>query len=171
MCVLEAIAGRRSIRSYSDKPVREADIITVLKAAMAAPSARNVQPWLFYVVRDREILKNLGDRLPYARMASGAPVAIVVCGDITKGNPREEQKLNWAIDCSAATQNLLLAAHALGLGAVWTGVFPYPDRIEVARDLLDLSEQVVPLCVIPMGYPAEEPGPKEKWDPDKVTWR
>ncbi len=170
ICALDAIRDRCSIRTYLEKAIPEDVILTLLKAAMAAPSSRNKQPWHFYVVRDSEILKKMGEQLPYARMTAQAPLAIVVCGDNTKGNPREEQKLNWAIDCSAATQNLLLAAHSKGLGAVWTAAFPYTERMDVVSKLLNLPENIIPLNVIPMGYPAEKPIPKNKWDPDKVTW-
>ncbi len=171
ICALDAIRDRCSIRAYSGKAVPEESITTLLKAAMAAPSSRNVQPWHFIVVRDKVLLQKMGDRLPYAGMTAEAPLAVVVCGDTKKGNPREEQKMNWAIDCSAATQNLLLAAHSIGLGAVWTAAFPYKERMDVVSKLLNLPDHILPLNVIPIGYPAEPPQPEEKWDPDKVVWK
>lgn len=167
--VLENIHGRTSIRNYTGDPVPDEKIRELLKAAMAAPSSRNIQPWLFYVVKDREKLDRLAEGLPFAKMLGQAQVAIVVCGDTQKGNPNQEQKMNWVMDCSAATQNLLLAAHALGLGAVWTGVYPYEERIYVVRETLEIPEHVIPLNVIPIGYPAENPKPKNKWNPENIV--
>jgi nitroreductase len=162
--VLNAIHSRASVRSYTDKPVPEAQIEKLLKAAMAAPSSRNVQPWRFYVVTDRAVLNQLAEGLPFAKMLDHAPLAIIVAGDTTAGDPKGEQIHNWVMDCSAASQNMLLAAHALGLGAVWTGVYPYQARIDNVRAILNIPEHIIPLNVIPIGYPAEEPKPKEKWD-------
>lgn len=167
--VLENIHGRTSIRNYTDDPVPDEKIRELLRAAMAAPSSRNVQPWLFYIVKDREKLDRLAAGLPYAKMLGHAQLAIVVCGDTGKGSPNEEQKMNWVMDCSAATQNLLLAAHALGLGAVWTGVYPYAERMHVVRETLQIPDHVIPLNVIPIGYPAEYPTPKDKWNPENIV--
>jgi nitroreductase len=166
--VLNAIHARASVRSYTDKPVPEAKIEKLLKAAMAAPSSRNVQPWRFYVVTDRNILDSLAEGLPFAKMLDHAPLAIIVAGDTTAGNPEGEQIHNWVMDCSAASQNLLLAAHALGLGAVWTGVYPYQARIDNVRAILNIPEHIIPLNVIPIGYPEGEHIPKDKWDEGKV---
>ena len=168
--VLNAIHTRTSIRSYTDKPVADAQIEKILKAAMAAPSARNNQPWRFYVVTDRAVLNQLAGGLPFAKMLDHAPLAIIVAGDTTAGDPEGEQIHNWVMDCSAASQNLLLAAHALGLGAVWTGVYPYQTRIDSVRAILNIPEHIIPLNVIPIGYPAEEPQPKDKWDAEKVIF-
>ncbi len=138
---------------------------------MAAPSSRNVQPWRFFVIEDQDLLKALSEQLPTAGMVGHAPLAIVVCGDTTSGNPTDEQRANWIMDCSAATQNLLLAAHAQGLGAVWTGVFPYQERIRVVSQVLELPPHMVPLSLIPIGHPLKESKPKDKWDPQKVYWK
>lgn len=165
---LRTIHERTSIRSFTDEAVPETLIETLLRAAMAAPSSRNVQPWLFYVVEDRALLKRLSEELPSARMLDQAPLAIVVCGDTRKGDPNAEQVHNWVMDCSAATQNLLLAAHSLGLGAVWTGVHPYAERIATVRKALGLPEHIIPLNVVPVGFPATHTHPKDKWDPEKV---
>jgi len=165
---LNVIHNRSSIRHFSEQAVPSEMVETLLRAAMAAPSSRNVQPWLFYVVEDREVLIRLSEELPSARMLAHAPLAIVVCGDIQKGDPNEEQVHNWVMDCSAATQNLLLAAESLGLGTVWTGVHPYADRIATVRNALRLPAHIIPLNVIPVGYPAAHAQPKEKWDPEKV---
>jgi nitroreductase len=167
---LSVIHQRTSIREYSDRLVEAGKVEALLRAAMAAPSSRNVQPWLFYVVQDPEMLATLADGLPTSRMAARAPLAIVVCGDTTRGNPNAEQVHNWIMDCSAATQNLLLAATALELGAVWTGIFPYQERIRVVREVLSLPDHIVPLSLIPIGYPAGEPSPKDKWDPEKIRY-
>lgn len=162
--------NRKSIRHFSDTPVDNDKVNIILKAAMAAPSARNIQPWLFYVITNREIMDRLAAELPYAKMLSSAPIAFVVAGDTQKGNPSEEQWLNWAMDCAAATQNLLLAIEALELGAVWTAVYPYKSRVEVVNKALSLPEHIIPLNVIPAGYPLRIEEPKDKWDPEKVKW-
>ncbi len=171
LIVMDTIHQRSSIRSFTGEPVSDQQVQALLQAAMAAPSSRNVQPWVFYVLTDREMLKHLAEALPFAGMAAQAPLAIVVCGDTQKGQPNGEQVMNWVMDCSAASQNILLAAHAMGLGAVWTGVYPYQARIDVLRDLLHIPDHIVPLNLIPVGHPAEEPQPKNKWDPDKVIRR
>lgn len=124
---------------------------------MAAPSAVNRQPWAFVVVDDRELLRELSGALPFAKMAAHAPLAVVVCGDLSR-NPGASGDW-WVMDASAASENLLLAAHALGLGAVWTGVYPRDERVEAVRRVLGLPADVVPLNLIPVGYPADNPAP------------
>lgn len=165
---IDCILTRTSIRAYEDRPVEEAKVEQLLRAAMAAPSARNEQPWAFVVVRDRATLGAMAERLPYAKMAAEAPLAIVACGD--RGNDPEKPNRWWVQDVSAATENLLLAAHAMGLGAVWTGVYPDSARVEIIRKLLGLPANIVPLNVIPIGYPAESPIPKDKWKPAKIRY-
>lgn len=167
---LKVIHSRSSIRHFTEQPVTAEWVETLLRAGMAAPSSRNVQPWLFYVIEDPKILVKLGEELPSARMLAQAPLAIVVCGDLLKGDPNAEQVHNWVMDCSAATQNILLAAESLGLGAVWTGVHPYAERIALVKEALNLPEHIVPLNVIPVGFPAAHAQPKDKWDPDKVKY-
>ena len=166
--VLNAIHARTSIRSYTAEPVSEEKITRMLKAAMAAPSARNVQPWRFYVVTERAVLDRLAEGLPFAKMLGHAPLAIIVAGDTTAGDPEGEQALNWVMDCSAASQNLLLAAHAMRLGAVWTGVYPYQERIDTVRAILGIPEHIIPLNVIPIGYPDGDHEPKDKWDEGNI---
>jgi nitroreductase len=168
--VLNAIHGRTSIRAYQEQAVPDHMVEQLLRAAMAAPSSRNVQPWEFYVVTKRDVLDSLARDLPFAKMLAGAPLAIVVAGNTEKGSPNEEQVYNWVMDCSAASQNLLLAAHAMGLGAVWTGVWPYRDRVEAVRRHLDIPDHILPLNVIPVGYPEGEQEPKDKWDEGKVRY-
>ena len=165
--VIDNIMTRTSIRAYETKKVEEKKIEVMLRAAMAAPTAINSQPWDFVVVDDSAKLKELADSLPNAKMAAEAPLAIVVCGNMQKAIEGEGRQ-NWIADASAATENLLLAAHSLGLGAVWTGVYPSEHRVSVVRGVLGLPEYVVPLSLIPVGYPAESPKPKDKWKPENV---
>lgn len=165
--VLDAISARTSIRAYQDRPVGADTVELLLRAAMSAPSARNRQPWAFIVVDDKDLLRQLADSLPYAQSAAAAPIAVVVCGVLTESQGATNAGW-WVQDAAAASENLLLAAHAVGLGAVWTGVYSYEDRVRAVRNVLGLPRHVVPLNVIPIGYPAENPAPKQKWDPAKV---
>ncbi|MFO7997641.1 MAG: nitroreductase family protein [Bacteroidales bacterium] len=168
--VLDAIHHRTSIRSYTSREVPAHYVEQMLRAAMAAPSSRNVQPWELFVITDRLALDALAGGLPFAKMLAQAPMAIVVAGNTEKGNPTGEQAYNWVMDCSAATQNLLLTAHTLGLGAVWTGVWPYQDRVDVVRKVLNIPNHIMPLNVIPVGYPDGDHEPKDKWDENKIHW-
>jgi len=162
------IQSRTSIRKFDpSKAVSDEMIEKILKAGMSAPSAMNKQPWEFVVVRDAAKLKALGDALPYSRVGNGAQAAIVVCGDLDNGLPGRGREY-WIQDCSAVSMNILLAAKALGLGAVWTGVYPGEDRVAAVRKILEIPEGFMPLNVIPIGYPAESPAPKDKWNPAKV---
>ena len=166
--VLENIHSRKSVREFTSEPVSDADIQTMLKAAMAAPTAINFQPWRFVVVNEREALDSLADQLPYAKMLKQAPLAIVVCGE-TLWMGGEENPF-WPLDCSAATQNLLLTAEALGLGAVWTAAYPDADRCKAISDALGLPSTVKPLCVVPIGHPAGENQPRDKWKPENIHY-
>lgn len=167
---LKVIHNRKSVRSFTDQAVSKEQIELLLQAGMAAPTAVNRQPWAFYVVTARETLDSLSERLPYAKMLSQAQAAIVVCGDMDKaGNLKD--KAYWVQDCSAATQNILLAAESIGLGAVWTAVFPYDDRSKVVIETLKLPANHIPLNVIPIGYPTGEDKPKDKWKPENVFWK
>ena len=166
--LFETIAARTSIRKFDpSKPVADADIEKILKAGMCAPSAMDRRPWEFIVVRDKAKLAALGSRLPYSRCGNGAQAAIVVCGNLNNGLPGSGKEY-WIHDCSAASMNILLAAKALGLGAVWTGVYPGEDRIAAVRGILAIPDGFMPLNVIPLGAPAENPEPKDKWTPAKV---
>lgn len=158
---IENIMSRKSVRKYLPKPVEKEKVQTLLKAGMAAPSGKDVRPWEFVVVTDRAALDSMAAALPYAKMLTHAPMAIVVCGDTTKSS-------YWYLDCSAATQNILLAAEALELGAVWTAACPYDDRMAVVSRYTALPKHIKPLCVIPVGYPAMPHSPKDKWDESKV---
>lgn len=166
------IMTRSSVRAYTDQPVSEAQIDTLLRAAMAAPTAGNKQPWRFVVISDRAILDSISANFPTMSMMRHAPLAIVVCGD-TEATFQGEGVDYWIQDASAATENLLLAAHAIGLGAVWCGVCPLPDRMKQFSELLHLPASVLPLNCIAIGYPSGEEHPKDKWHPEYIhinTW-
>lgn len=166
---MEAILTRTSVRSYTDKVVETEKIEKLLRAAMAAPTAVNKQPWAFVVVTDRALLDTLSVLLPYGKMLKSASTAIVVCGDLNKALLDINQAY-WVQDCSAASQNILLAAHAMGLGAVWTGVFPREDRVADVRGVLNIPDNLVPLNVIPVGYPTGDSMPKDKWNIENIYY-
>ncbi len=161
---MKAILTRRSIRKYTAQPVSEETIRELLEAAMSAPSAGNQQPWEFVVINDRKILDEIPQVHPYAQMCRQAPVAILVCGDLQ----REAHKGFWVQDCSAATENLLIAVNEKGLGAVWVGVYPREDRVEGLRKLIQLPEHIIPFALIPIGYPAEKKPPGNRFDSARV---
>lgn len=161
---LDIIFKRRSIRSYESRPVEPELLKTLLRAAMSAPSAGNEQPWQFVVITQRELLDRIPDIHPYAQMAKEAQVAVLVCGDLD----REKHQGFWVQDCSAATENLLIAAAGLGLGAVWCGVHPRKDREEGFRSLLALPRRIVPFALIPIGWPSEEKGPSERYESSRI---
>ncbi len=160
MDVTKAILSRRSIRKYSNDPVSDEDVEALLNAAMHAPSAVNERPWHFVVIRDRKTLDAVSRISPTAPMVKYAPVAIAVCAD-TK---LEKFPGLWALDCAAATENILLAATARGLGAVWAAVYPFDARVEGIQKLLKLPARVTPLCVVPVGHPAEIPAPVDRFN-------
>ncbi|HUT32495.1 MAG TPA: nitroreductase family protein [Planctomycetota bacterium] len=168
--VLEFIQKRRSIRQYQKgAEVSDAQVETLLRAAMSAPSAGNQQAWAFIVVRDRARLEAVMTVHPYASMLGTATLAIVVCGDLSS----QQYPGYWVQDCAAATQNLLLAAANLGLGACWCGVHPRPEREEGCRKLFSLPEHVVPFAVIAVGVPAEQKAPADYYDAARIhheTW-
>ncbi len=165
---IECIMTRSSVREYDPEHAVSADTIeTILRAAMAAPTAVNSQPWEFIVVNEREALDSLSAALPRAKMLSTAPLAIVTCGNLGRALQGEGQGF-WIQDVSAATENLLLAAHALGLGAVWTGVYPSQKRVEAVQKHFNLPDSIIPLAVVPMGYPVAPANIKDKWKPEYI---
>ena len=166
--VKENIMSRKSVRKFLDEPVPNDVLESVLKAGMAAPSAMNRQPWAIEVVNDKEILNGLSAMLPYGRLET-APVAIIVCGDMSKTLEGDARDF-WVVDCSMMAENILLAAHAHGLGAVFTGAWPTKERGDKVKEYLGMPENYEVLGVIPMGYPAENPEPKDKWNPDAVHY-
>ena len=167
--VLNNILKRTSVRSYLDKSIEDDKIEKLLRAGMAAPTAVNKQPWHFVVVTDKSLLQKLSKANPYAEMVARAPLAIVVCGDMTKaldGNAREF----WVQDCSAASENILLAATGLGLGSVWTGTYPSEERCAAVSEVLGLPETLIPLNTIVIGYPDGEVTPKDKWQESNISY-
>ncbi len=166
---LKTILARKSVRSYRSEPVPEEKIQMLVRAGMAAPTAVDKRPWEFVVVTDRAVLKQLADALPYAKMADRAAAAIVVGGDVRKQWGGMESDY-WIMDCSAATQNILLAAESMGLGAVWTAVYPEDSRVRAVRQILGIPPHVVPLNVIPVGVPAGREKAKDKYDPKQIHW-
>ncbi|MGP1579088.1 nitroreductase family protein [Porphyromonas endodontalis] len=167
--VLNNILERTSVRSYLDKSVEEEKIEKLLRAGMAAPTAKNKQPWHFVVVTDKSLLQKLSKVNPYAEMVAKAPLAIVVCGDMTKaldGNAREL----WVQDCSAASENILLVATGLGLGAVWTGTYPSEERCAAVSEVLGLPEFLIPLNTIAIGYPDGDVTPNDKWKESNISY-
>ena len=166
---LRVIHQRKSVRTYTDQPVSRDQLLTLVKAAMAAPTAVNKQPWAFVVVTEREKLDQLADVMPYAKMTAQAQAAILVCGDMSRALPGDAQPY-WIQDCSAAVENLLLAAESLGLGAVWTGAYPIEERVSSLRSVVDLPKNIIPLALIPVGYPDGKDQPKDKFDADRIHW-
>lgn len=165
---IENIMTRTSIRQFKAQPVEQDKVDILLKAAMAAPSALNLQPWHFIVINDKETIALLSGKQP-----TNAPLMIAVCGDTDKTMlPDGSTKLPdfWVEDVSAATENLLLAAHALGLGAVWTGVYPAMDRTAEVANVLNCPQNIVPLAVVRVGYPDESPEPKNKYKEENISY-
>ena len=167
--IVENIMTRTSIRQYTDQAISSDTIETLLRAGMAAPTAVNKQPWHFIAVTSKDKLKEMAVNNPNARMLEQAPLAIMVCGDMQKAL-EGEARASWTLDCSAATENILLAAHALGLGAVWTALYLREERAQSTIAALKLPDHIVPLCAIIIGYPAENPEPKDKWNPENVSY-
>lgn len=151
MDAIEAILTRRSVRNYLKKEVKPELLQQLLKAAMHAPSGADEQPWYFLVINEPALLEKIPSIHPYAAMVSQAPVAVLVCGD-----PGLEKHTGmWVQDCAAATQNFLLATHALGLGSVWVGVYPREERMAPLRRLLNIPERIMPFALLPLGYPED----------------
>lgn len=163
---MEAILSRRSIRRYTQENVPEEVIQELLEAGMSAPSSGNQQPWQFIVIDDRKILDEIPKHHPYAQMLMEAPMAIAVCGDLHL----EKNKGMWVQDCSAATENILIAAHAKGLGAVWLGVYPREKRILALRQLLNIPEHVMPLSIVAIGYPREQKPPVNRFKKERIHY-
>jgi len=165
---LKTIFSRKSVRRYTGVAPTLDQLTLLVKAGMAAPTAVNRQPWEFIIVTDAGKLAQLNERLPHAKMITKAGAAIVVLGDKLRQHKGPDTDF-WITDCSAAIQNILLAAEAIGLGAVWTAAYPDPERIAAVREVLGVkAEHLVPLAVIPVGHPTGEDQPKDKWDPSRV---
>ncbi|MDE5745702.1 MAG: nitroreductase family protein [Paramuribaculum sp.] len=166
---IEDIMTRTSVRSYTDRAVEKETVDTLLRAAMAAPTAGNKQPWRFVVIDNRAILDSIGDNFHTMTMAKKAPLAVVMCGDTTETFPGEGRDY-WIQDVSAASENLLLAAHALGLGAVWCGIYPISDRVAQFSQMLGLPDTIIPMACICIGYPEGETVPKDKWKSENIHY-
>ena len=165
---IETILNRRSIRRFTTEPVDHETLILILKAAMAAPTACNSQPWEFILVTEPEALAHIREKLPFARY--NAPAAIVVCGNADIAN-NSAGRDHWVQDCSAATENILLAAAGLGLGAVWIGIYPYPSKIKPIAELLGIPENVTPLSMVYIGQPDEKKPPSDRYNEHRVYWQ
>jgi nitroreductase len=163
---MDAILNRKSIRKYKDIKVSDEIVEGLLKAGMAAPSAGNEQPWEYIVLRDKDIMKKITEVHPYSKMLLNTDVAIVVCGDESK----ELFKGMWVQDCSASTENILLAAEDKGLGAVWLGVYPAAERVEGIKAILNLPAHVIPLSIIPVGYPDEAREPADRFNRERIHY-
>ncbi len=169
--LLSSIFARRSVRQYQAKDVDDALVHDLLEAAMAAPSAVAKDPWVFIVIRDQTMRRRIVEGLPNGRMLADAAVGIVVCGNLTQAH---DGQLSYLLqDCSAAMENLLLAAHLLGLGACWLGVHPRPARLTHLRTLLGIPEPIIPIAIASIGWPAESPQPRTRFRAHAVhqeTW-
>ena len=165
---LTVIHNRKSVRRFTGQPVDRETLTRIVKAGLAAPTAVNMQPWAFVVVTDKAQLAALAAGLPYAKMAEQAGAAIVVCALPEKAF---QKKPEFAIlDASCASENILLAIEALGLGGVWTAAYPEPERMELVRKILGIPAEAIPLNVIPVGYPAGKDQPKDKFKPENIHW-
>jgi nitroreductase len=167
--ILENIHSRKSVRNFTGEPVTKACLLVLMKAGMAAPSARNRQPLAFIAVKERSILDALGEGLPFTKMLFTAGACIIVCGDSTIHLQEGATDL-WHQDAAAATENILLAAEAMGLGAVWSALYPDPVRENHVRKLVKLPLWVNPFSIIPVGHPTGKDLPKNKFNPDKIHW-
>jgi len=175
---LKVILNRKSVRSYTDEPVTKEEILDLLRAGMAAPSALDRRPWAFVVVTKKEMLEKLSRVSPFSGMLKKAKAAIVVCGLPLKSLVlmkivnviSKTSRDYWVQDCSAASENILLAAEAKGLGAVWIGVYPAEEKIEKVREILGIPESVIPLNIISIGRPTGKEKPKNKFDPKNIHW-
>jgi len=160
----DSILSRRSIRAYTSEKVPPETIQKLLEAAMAAPSARHEEPWHFIVISDRKAMDEIPRLHPHAQMLKTAQLAILVCGET-----RLETAPGYcAVDCGNATMNLLHAAHALGLGGVWVGVYPREERMEALRSLLGIPDGVFPFALVPIGHPAEAKGKENRYKQERV---
>ncbi len=161
MTVKEAMLKRRSVRKYTDEKVSEEDIRALMEAAMSGPSAVNKRPWTFYVISNEEKLEELRGAAHYSKIE--APLAIVVCGNLKRALPMKLASF-WVQDCSAATENILLQAVELGLGTVWCGIHPAKMAEKRVAKILNLGDKEVPLNIIWVGHPAEEPEERTQYD-------
>jgi len=166
MDIMNLLLTRRSIRKYSNQDVSEEQVNLLIKAAMYAPSAGNQQPWHFMVLRDKKIFDKIQEFHPYSKMLTGASVAVLICGDMSL----ETKTGYWTIDCSAATENMLIAAHGLGLGACWLGVYPRQERMNGFSVLFTLPEKIMPFSLVSIGFPAENKAVPERFNTSRIHY-
>ncbi|MFB3850479.1 MAG: nitroreductase family protein [Acidobacteriota bacterium] len=164
MDAIECLITRRSVRDFSEKEVEDKEIMEILKCAMFAPSAGNQRPWHFIVIRDKETMSKITQFHPHAAMLKTAKVAIAVIADTTA----EKHQGYWVQDCSACVQNILLSAHALGVGSVWLGIYPREERMKGLSGLLNLPENTIPFAVVAIGYPAKKIEQPERFDKTRI---
>ena len=164
MEVMSAIMERRSVRSFTEQAVTDEQVEQILRAAMNAPSAGNAQPWEFVVIRDKDTLTKVTTINEYAAFAPSAPVAILACGNLGL----EKFKGYWVQDVSAAIENMLLAVQGMGLGAVWTGIYPMQNRVLAFQTLLNMPDEVIPLGLIVVGYAEKMPQPVDRFKPERI---
>lgn len=169
--MVECIMSRASVRKYKPETVSDSIITEVLKAGMAAPTAANQQAWHFVVITDQALKDSITNAFQWTKIVKDCAFAVVVCGDMSRlfDGDRKDGGF-WTLDCSAASENMLLAAHALGLGGVWCGIYPEEDRMKKLSSILNLPPDLRPLNVLSFGYPATAVAPKQKWDPGKVSY-
>lgn len=161
--MIETILQRNSVRRYSEQPISQDDMELILKAAMAAPCSHDCRPWHFIVLSDKDLMARIGRDSEYAHMIEFADKAVVVCAD-------ESLSPNcWMLDCSAACENLLLAAQSLGIGGVWTAVYPYKEKEQKIKNHIgNIPDNIRILCVVPLGYPAKQARVKDKFDASRI---
>ena len=166
---MDPVLSRRSIRKYTEQQVSDDCLHLLLKAAMAAPSADDERPWHFVVIQNQDVRTNIAEIHPHAYMAIKAPMAILICGDETL----QKNQGFWVQDCAAATENILIEAQHLGLGAVWLGIYPIEGRVQGYRKLLKIPELINPFALVAIGYPAEYKTPAERYEKSRIhydTW-
>lgn len=166
--VLNNIYNRKSVRTYTDDEISKEDLLKIVKAGMCAPSACNFQPWEFIIIRDSETLEDMGKIHKYSKMFKNAKAGIIVLGDLNK--TIKDEKEFWVQDCAAVTENILLSASALGIGSVWTGIYPVDVRITALKKYFKLPDHICPFSLIALGYPDNENEVKDKMDENKIHW-
>ncbi|MBE6494326.1 MAG: nitroreductase family protein [Methanosphaera stadtmanae] len=164
--ILENINKRCSTRVFNDKKISLEDLKTIIKSAFCAPSATNLQPWEYIIITDYDKVRDMRNIHPYAAMFETASSGIIVCGNLNKVIPNYEEF--WIQDCSAATQNILLAANALGISSVWTGIYPVEERCDKLKEYFCLPENIMPFALIALGYCDKEANIIDKYDEKKI---
>lgn len=166
MDILEAIYTRRSIRKFTNEPISDEDLEKILRAGFQAPSAHNFQPWEFVIIRDKGTFEEISKIHTYAKMLPQADICIIVCGD-----EKKQPETGFMIeDCSAAIQNILLAAHGLGLGAVWCGIYPKTQLINDIKKICSLPKHITPVGMVVLGHKGEEKAPANRYDATKIHY-